>query len=69
MNATALQQTLKYDLGRATDLARERPTLSELRRAQIAALQRGDRRRVAAYQAVIFNRLETVQAEARREAA
>jgi hypothetical protein len=69
MNATALHQTMKYDLGRASNLARERPTLSDLRRAQIAALRRGDRRRVAAYQAVIFHRLEAVQAEARREAA
>jgi hypothetical protein len=42
--------------------SRQRPTMIDLQRAQMAALRSGDRRRVAAYQAMIFRRLEEAQA-------
>ena len=42
-----------YDIGRAADLDRERPTVADLQRAQAHALRSGDRRRAAAYALVV----------------
>jgi hypothetical protein len=50
-----------YDIGRAADLDRERPTVADLQRAQIHALRSGDRRRAAAYALVVQRRIETAQ--------
>jgi hypothetical protein len=60
MNATSRT----YELGRAGDLDRERPTVADLQRAQIHALRRGDRRRAAAYALVVNRRIEIAQRDA-----
>jgi hypothetical protein len=53
--------TLKYDLGSATNLAVERPTITDLQRAQVHALRGGDRRRAAAYALVVQRRVAAAQ--------
>jgi hypothetical protein len=58
-----------YDLGRAGDLDRERPTVADLQRAQVHALRRGDRRRAAVYGLVVRRRVENAQREASRRPA
>jgi hypothetical protein len=65
MNST----TLRYDLGRPGDLDRERPTVTDLQRAQLHALRGGDRRRAAAYALVVQHRVAAAQRAARRSAA
>jgi hypothetical protein len=58
--------TLHYELGPAGGLAAERPSIVQLQRAALHALERGDRRRAAAYMLVVRRRVEEAQAEARR---
>ena len=58
--------TLHYDLGRAGTLKAEQPTIAQLQRAALHALERGDRRRAAAYMLVVRHRIEEAQAAARR---
>jgi hypothetical protein len=57
----ARMNTIRYDLGRASDLDRERPSMADLQRAQAHALRVGDRRRAAAYGLVVRHRLEAAQ--------
>jgi hypothetical protein len=66
MNASTLPP---YELGRAGDLERERPTVADLQRAQLHALHLGDRRRAAAYGLVVQRRVELAQEAASRELA
>jgi hypothetical protein len=61
--------TLHHNLGRAADLDAERPTIADLQRAQAHALAAGDRRRSAAYAAVIRHRVRQAQSAALGEAA
>jgi hypothetical protein len=58
----------RYDLGPARDLDFERPTITQLQRAQAHALRAGDFRRASAYALVVRHRIEAVQAAARRAA-
>jgi len=57
-----------YKLGPASEVTRERPTVADLQRAQLHALRRGDRRRAAAYAAVVRRRVELAQRAAGRAA-
>lgn len=52
---------LTYEIDRAADLDRERPSVADLQRAQLHALRRGDRRRAAAYALVVRRRVELAQ--------
>jgi hypothetical protein len=52
---------LRYNLGPAADLARERPTVADLQRARLHALRQGDRRRAGAYALLVERRLEAAQ--------
>jgi hypothetical protein len=61
--------TRTYQLGRAGDLARERPTMGDLQRARLHALRAGDRRRAAAYALLVEHRVEAAQRAAASEAA
>ena len=56
--------TLRYDLGPAAGLAAERPSISQLQRAGVHALQAGDTRRAAAYALVVRHRIEAAQTAA-----
>jgi hypothetical protein len=58
--------TLHYELGAAGTLAAERPSIAQLQRAALHALERGDRRRATAYMLVVRRRIEDAQADARR---
>jgi hypothetical protein len=50
-----------YDLGPAGGLADERPSVADLQRARIHALRAGDRRRAAAYAALVERRVRAAQ--------
>src|SRR3712207_7391323 len=50
----------------ARSLQAERPTIAQLQRAALHALERGEPRRAAAYMAVVRHRVEEAQADARR---
>ena len=56
---TPLERT--YNLGPAKSLFRERPTVADLQRARLHALRVGDRRRAAAYAALVERRLRSAQ--------
>ncbi len=58
---------LHLDLGPAGGLAAERPSIAQLQRAALHAMERGDRRRAAAYMLVVRRRVEEAQAAARSE--
>jgi hypothetical protein len=58
----------RYDLGPARDLDAERPTITQLQRAQAHALRAGDFRRANAYALVVRHRLDAVQRAARAAA-
>ena len=53
-----------YNLGPAGELADERPTVADLQRARLHALRAGDRRRAAAYAALVERRVRAAQAAA-----
>jgi hypothetical protein len=53
-----------YELGRAGDLARERPSVADLQRARLHALHAGDRRRAAAYGLLVDRRVRAAQRSA-----
>lgn len=50
-----------YDLGPASSLEGERPSLADLQRARVRALRAGDRRRAAAYAALVERRVREAQ--------
>ena len=54
-----------FDLGPARDVVALRPSIADLQRAQLHALQAGDRRRALAYGKLVERRV----AEAQRRAA
>jgi hypothetical protein len=53
-----------YNLGPAEALADERPSVADLQRARLHALRAGDRRRAAAYAALVDRRVRAAQAAA-----
>jgi hypothetical protein len=53
-----------YNLGPAGSLADERPSVADLQRARLHALRAGDRRRAAAYAALVERRVRAAQAAA-----
>ena len=50
-----------YNLGPAAELEYERPSVADLQRARVHALRAGDRRRAAAYAALVERRLRAAQ--------
>ncbi|MEA2459573.1 MAG: hypothetical protein QOC95_2545 [Thermoleophilaceae bacterium] len=60
--------TLVYKFGPAGGLAAERPSITDLQRAQRRALRQGDRRRAGVYALLVRRRVEAAQ-EALRDAA
>jgi hypothetical protein len=56
-----MTSTRIYNLGPAAELERERPSVADLQRARLHALQSGDRRRAAAYAALVERRVEAAQ--------
>jgi hypothetical protein len=65
--ADALDMTpseLRYNLGPAADLDRERPSVADLQRARLHALHGGDRRRAAAYALLVERRVHAAQRSA-----
>jgi hypothetical protein len=61
VDTLGMHNALTYEIGRAAELDRERPTIADLQRAQLHALHRGDRRRAAAYALVVQRRVELAQ--------
>jgi hypothetical protein len=53
-----------YNLGAAGSLAEERPSIVDLQRARVHALQAGDMRRAAAYAALVERRVRAAQVAA-----
>jgi hypothetical protein len=53
-----------YNLGPASELADERPSVADLQRARMHALRSGDMRRAAAYAALVERRVRAAQAAA-----
>lgn len=60
-DAVRMNSTRRFELGRAGDLAAERPSMADLQRARVLALQSGDRRRAAAYALLVEHRLRAAQ--------
>jgi hypothetical protein len=50
-----------YNVGPAASLAQERPSVADLQRARVHALRAGDRRRAAAYGALVERRVRAAQ--------
>jgi hypothetical protein len=53
-----------YNLGPADSLSDERPSIADLQRARVHALRAGDRRRAAAYAALVERRVRAAQGAA-----
>jgi hypothetical protein len=50
-----------YNLGPAGSLSEQRPSVADLQRARMHALRAGDRRRAAAYGALVERRVRAAQ--------
>jgi hypothetical protein len=60
-DAGRMNSTRIYELGRAGELAAERPSMGDLQRARVRALRSGDSRRAAAYSLLVERRLRAAQ--------